>query len=390
MVSWVLTAPQDLDENDYKKFFEEGFNFFNNKYGVENCVSAYVHMDETTPHIHYAFVPVVKDKKRGDLKVSAKELITKSHLQRFHHELDEHMTKYFGRDVGVFTEITKENGNKEISELKMETLKNNIETKENTLSKLSKSVINTKKELNKYEILKKQTEIDYLAKKGYLQSKKDHSEIGNPIPSYAKINKSNILRKEETITIPKNEWDKYVNYISEEEERLRDMREVLEKDINNFKKTIDTENIIKLQEEIKILKKDLKMKDSKKNIAENKYDTLVERYSNLVKENKIEVMNARKEGVNQGIEKSLKDGENKGSYDMQLKISRNILKKFSMDSLIEFKNKAGKSYFEYIGLSKEISQKAYNEFIEIQKKEKEKLEIGQQKLQKKKSIGMSL
>ncbi|WP_250637226.1 plasmid recombination protein [Weissella cibaria] len=31
----------------------------NDRYGQENAVAAVVHYDETTPHLHYAFVPVV-------------------------------------------------------------------------------------------------------------------------------------------------------------------------------------------------------------------------------------------------------------------------------------------------------------------------------------------
>nr|WP_271028251.1 plasmid recombination protein [Enterococcus faecium] len=30
----------------------------NERYGQENAVAAVVHSDETTPHLHYAFVPV--------------------------------------------------------------------------------------------------------------------------------------------------------------------------------------------------------------------------------------------------------------------------------------------------------------------------------------------
>ena len=44
----------------------------NERYGKENVISAYVHFDEVTPHMHY-FVPVVEDKKKGGYKLSAKK-----------------------------------------------------------------------------------------------------------------------------------------------------------------------------------------------------------------------------------------------------------------------------------------------------------------------------
>ena len=46
--------------------------------------------------MHFAFIPVVIDKKRKDLKVSAKELITRKHLQEFHPKLENYMEKVFG------------------------------------------------------------------------------------------------------------------------------------------------------------------------------------------------------------------------------------------------------------------------------------------------------
>ena len=67
----------------------------------ENVISAYVHFDEVTPHMHYTFVPVVEDKKKGGYKLSAKEAITREELRTFHKDLSNHMERVFGRDVGI-------------------------------------------------------------------------------------------------------------------------------------------------------------------------------------------------------------------------------------------------------------------------------------------------
>lgn len=69
------------------------------------------------PHLHFAFVPVTEDKRRGGYKVSAKEVISRKELQTFHQDLDKRMTEVFGRDIGVLNEATK-GGNKEVVELK--------------------------------------------------------------------------------------------------------------------------------------------------------------------------------------------------------------------------------------------------------------------------------
>jgi len=122
MCSWVITAPKGLEDNEHERFFQQSFDFLCDKYGEKNVVSAWVHMDETSPHLHFAFVPVVTDKKKGHEKVSAKEALgwSEKGLHKFHREFDAHMTTVFGRDVGVLNEATKD-GNKEIWELKKET-----------------------------------------------------------------------------------------------------------------------------------------------------------------------------------------------------------------------------------------------------------------------------
>jgi len=118
LCSWVVTAPRDVaGASDERRFFEETYKFLENKYGKENVVSAYVHKDEVTPHIHFAFVPVVADRKTGELKVSAKECLTRKSLQAFHGDLSRHLEQALGRDVGILNEATKE-GNKSIEELK--------------------------------------------------------------------------------------------------------------------------------------------------------------------------------------------------------------------------------------------------------------------------------
>jgi len=68
MCSWVITAPKNLTDSEHRLFFQEVYSFLNQRYADgsdKNVISAYVHMDESMPHLHYAFVPVVHDKKKG-------------------------------------------------------------------------------------------------------------------------------------------------------------------------------------------------------------------------------------------------------------------------------------------------------------------------------------
>lgn len=117
MCSWVVTAPKDVAESEYNRFFKASYDFLEQKYGKENIVSAFVHMDEITPHMHFAFIPVVKDKKKDRLKVSAKECVTRRDLRAFHDELSKHISAELGREVAILNGATKD-GNKSIADLK--------------------------------------------------------------------------------------------------------------------------------------------------------------------------------------------------------------------------------------------------------------------------------
>jgi hypothetical protein len=67
-----------------KKYFEDKYDFVCKKYGKENIISARIHLDEETPHMHINFVPIVEQKifeksdekkknKRGDFILDKKK-----------------------------------------------------------------------------------------------------------------------------------------------------------------------------------------------------------------------------------------------------------------------------------------------------------------------------
>ena len=131
MCDWVVTLPkyQWHDNNIHmtpnkeqveRTFFERVYRFMADRYGEQNIISAYVHRDETTPHMHFAFVPVTEDKKRGGEKLSAKEVITKNDLKTFHTDLERHLDSFRDWHFEVVNEATKD-GNKTIAELKKQT-----------------------------------------------------------------------------------------------------------------------------------------------------------------------------------------------------------------------------------------------------------------------------
>ncbi|MDR1541535.1 MAG: plasmid recombination protein [Clostridiales bacterium] len=122
--SWVITATPSVrgsDEN-LRAFFKSAYDFCEGKYGSDNVVSAYVHMDEVTPHMHFCFVPIVTDKATGLEKVLINSISENYGFWKFHPELDdylaEHLGEFYKRDI--LNGATRD-GNLSVNQLKLMT-----------------------------------------------------------------------------------------------------------------------------------------------------------------------------------------------------------------------------------------------------------------------------
>lgn len=119
LCSWVVTAPAELPQEEHQQFFLECCRFLANRFGIKNVVQAQVHCDETTPHLHFCFVPAVPDEKRGGEKVCANDILTKKELLDFHPALQKHLDAA-GINAKVHTGITAaQGGNRTIKQLKL-------------------------------------------------------------------------------------------------------------------------------------------------------------------------------------------------------------------------------------------------------------------------------
>lgn len=82
-------AGKKLDE--VKAFFAYAMEFMSTKQNPETFLSAVVHMDEKTPHMHLCFVPLTKDNR-----LSAKEVIgNKKKLTQWQDDFWKHMVKKY-------------------------------------------------------------------------------------------------------------------------------------------------------------------------------------------------------------------------------------------------------------------------------------------------------
>ena len=100
MNSFVLTSDKEffteLPLTAEKEFFKDCVKFFADKYGAENIISAVVHKDETTPHLHLNLVPITNG------KLCSKDLYDIKKLSELQTEFYEKVDKKWGLERGRF------------------------------------------------------------------------------------------------------------------------------------------------------------------------------------------------------------------------------------------------------------------------------------------------
>jgi len=73
-VDGIITSDNDffkgMKPEEIKGYFQDSLEFLEKEYGKENMLYATVHMDESTPHMHFGFVPLTEDGR-----LSAKEML---------------------------------------------------------------------------------------------------------------------------------------------------------------------------------------------------------------------------------------------------------------------------------------------------------------------------
>lgn len=91
MADFIVPQPKELDPQDSELFFQTVYDFCVDRYGrisglgEDVVISAYVHCDETTKHIHFAFVPVIQKQVEEVVGVDefGKEIVVEKTRQRF-------------------------------------------------------------------------------------------------------------------------------------------------------------------------------------------------------------------------------------------------------------------------------------------------------------------
>lgn len=280
MCQMIFTSDQEffdrIGEQETKRYFDECYKFICNykNLGEKNIISAVVHLDEGTPHLHLMFVPVVhtKDKDGKDIeKICARDFWKgRDSYRKLQDAYFEHVkSKGFDLDRGLYVEETNRK-NLSVEEFKKvtnyaktkETLKNiTLELPEvPELQDMKKVVLNRNKIIEEQIIkpkdklikqlynenvslhkeLSKQTEMidtveDFVKEKANLQNKNKNLIIDYQLLQKEKQESEEELKFEYQSKI-ENIEHKYQKKIKELEKENKSLNKVIDKFKANLKK----------------------------------------------------------------------------------------------------------------------------------------------------------
>lgn len=239
-----------LNKEQQSAFFKDSYRFLCDRYGQENVISATVHLDERTPHLHFNFVPVT-----ADGRLSAKSIFTKSSLREQQTAFYEQVGKKYGLQRGVEGSTAK---HLDTAELKLQTAKNSLKSTQNALNDVKQGLIRVNGE--------------YEAKNAFLCEIERNSDT--MYPEYAKKSTKGVLKKQEFVTVPAKEWEKrYLGY--HETKALEEGRKAFDKTISADYQRFMERNI----RELKAKNKELHSKNIELDIKieeiQDKFDRLL-------------------------------------------------------------------------------------------------------------------
>jgi len=211
----LVTSDKDffdrLDPAEQKRFFEESFKLFSERYGKQNIAYATVHMDEKTPHMHVGVVPM------RDGKLQGKNVFNRQELLWLQDKFPEHMQK-LGFDL--------ERGEKGSTREHLETREFKKQTLEKEIDFLEKNLQEKKNELLALNE-KVPDEIEVRAKREFKQIEVKSEEknfLGIPKKELKKTPTGNVI-------VPEEEFKNLVRSAKENKRLKGNMEKILNTDL---------------------------------------------------------------------------------------------------------------------------------------------------------------
>lgn len=260
MCNFIVTSDKSFFENlsqkEQDQFFKKSYEFFKDRYGEDKIVSAMIHLDEATPHMHLSLVPVIENKLSAKRLFNRKELLAiqeeypkyiqkegfklkrgqegsdKKHLTT--QEFKEEKIKELDKDIEEKNKIV-ESFNKEYPKLlseKQKEIDGVMEKLNNTLDKLSKAqndLVSVQDDIDYSLDSKKALKVEIGALESEIKNIKSVKALINQLEDYQKVVEENnpsylhgLLKNRSNVN---SENEDYKNYIQENN---------LEKDFENY------------------------------------------------------------------------------------------------------------------------------------------------------------
>jgi len=251
----LVTSDRDfferLDPVEQKRFFEESFKLFSERYGEQNIAYATVHNDEKTPHLHIGVVPM------RDGKLQGKNVFNRAELLWMQDKFPEHMQK-LGFDL--------ERGEKGSDRQHIETTKYKKQTLEKEIDFLEKNIVTKKDELTAF-IGKVESDLTVPAKR---QTKNVEVPTGEK-NLFGKEKTKTVKKPTENVIISRTDYKKLVAAAQDNEKLKIHLKQVLNTDMAKENR--------ELRENYEVLR-------GKYNDLVHRFNGMVEDHNELVQENK--------------------------------------------------------------------------------------------------------
>ena len=226
--------PRDMEE--CKKYFKTVYDFTVARYGEDNVIGGWVHMDETTPHIQVVVVPEAVSRKTGRRTVSSASFLPKKELKMYQVDLAKEMLKKFGDEAKNYVLNGRTKGNYTIEELKerqanqeaLDAQKERIAEDSKELRKqiasftgaeVSASVLTAKDEA--LEALKQELEEQQKALRAEKQSFEEEKKA-------FEAEKKRFEEQQKALRAEKQELEKYREALNNRENALNDQKQKLD------------------------------------------------------------------------------------------------------------------------------------------------------------------
>lgn len=271
-----------LSAEQQREFFQRSYDFMAARYGKENILSAVVHMDETTPHMHLYLVPITPDNR-----LCCKEIFDKRGLAALHDAFYRDVSKAYGLDRGEGADKGKRREHFDTQEFKSYTAA--IAKKQEQLVEARQTLSNAREELHGIQTA-------YNTQKAFVAHCEAIADLSNAYPDWVQEKKH--IFGEPTVTMPKEKWEA-VHVASHAPDSISSAFQMLDAAMSDFKRSTATESIIsELKSQVQQLKSENTQLKSENSQLQEEKDKFERFFKRAVADTDREVTNSRTAVIN--------------------------------------------------------------------------------------------